>query len=78
MDAGWDVTAAIVRDDHSRWDDGGYFDVPFLLRGSGPITLASLDDATSSRVDGLAGYFARAEEPPHDEVAQPAETAASE
>lgn len=72
VDAGWDVTAAIVRDDASRWDDGGYFERPFLLRGEGEITSASLDDARSSFVAGLARYFERGEAPPIDEAAQPA------
>ncbi len=71
VDAGWGVTAAIVRDDASRWDDGGYFDRPFLLRGEGEITSASLDDARSSFVAGLADHFARGEAPPSDETAQP-------
>lgn len=71
VDAGWGVTAAIVRDDASRWDDGGYFDRPFLLRGEGEITSASLDDARSSFVARLAEHFARGEAPPSDETAQP-------
>lgn len=71
VDVGWGVTAPVVRDDASRWDDGGYFDGPFLLRGEGEITSASLDDARSSFVPGLAGYFVRSETPPMDEAAQP-------